>query len=283
MRPATVLIPDPAYAHDYRWAYDVEAAALDAGGVAVRPLPWTEAAGVGGDAVVLPLVAWGYHLEPDRWHALLDALEARGATVINPVPVLRWNSDKAYLEGLGARGIPTIPSRLVAAMDEAALDAARGEWGGDIVVKPPVSASASGTYRLGPGDALPEECAGRPMLVQPFLAAVASEGEYSLLLFDGVASHCVVKRPAAGDYRVQPHLGGREQPCAAPDGAVEIAQAALAAAPGDCAYARVDLLRGADGALRIIELELIEPSLWLQHAPDGGASFAAAIRRRLSP
>jgi hypothetical protein len=103
------------------------------------------------------------------------------------------------------------------------------------------------------------------------------------MLFDGVFSHAVVKRPRAGDYRVQPHLGGREEPCAAPDGAVDIARAALAATPGNPAYARVDLVRGNDGELKIMELELIEPSLWLQHAPDQGESFAAAIRRRANP
>ena len=121
------------------------------------------------------------------------------------------------------------------------------------------------------------------MIVQPFLRSVTDEGEYSLMLFDGEFSHAVVKRPKAGDYRVQPHLGGREEPCQAPDGAIEIANAALAAAPGEPAYARIDLVRGNDGELRIMELELIEPSLWLQHAPDNGESFAAAIRRRAFP
>ena len=108
------------------------------------------------------------------------------------------------------------------------------------------------------------------------LPSVAAEGEYSLLLFDGEFSHAVVKRPKAGDYRVQPHLGGREKACVPPDGAIELAQRALAAAPAETTYARVDLIRGRDGDLKVIELELIEPSLWLEHAPDG-ASFAAAV------
>ena len=90
-------------------------------------------------------------------------------------------------------------------------------------------------------------------------------------------SHAIVKRPKAGDYRVQPHLGGTEEPCAPPPGSIELAKAALAAAPAEAAYARVDMVRDAGGQLAIIELELIEPSLWLQHAPDGGAAFAATI------
>ena len=283
MSRAIVLTPAPDFGEAWDWAYDVEAAALEAGGVPVEPRPWTDPGAISAGDLFLPLVAWGYHEEAERWHALLDRLEAGGARVVNPVPVLRWNSDKAYLGELGGKGVPTIESRLVAAMDEDALAEARREWGGDIVIKPPVSASATGTYRLGPDDALPAGAAGKPTIVQPFLAAVTSEGEYSLMLFDGAFSHAVVKRPKAGDYRVQPHLGGREERCAAPAGSVAIAEAALAAAPGDCAYARVDMVRGLDGELKVMELELIEPSLWLQHAPDKGASFAAAIRARARP
>ena len=283
MTRAIVLTPAPDFGEAWDWAYDVEAAALEAGGVAVEPRPWTEPGAPGASDLVLPLVAWGYHQQPGRWHALLDGLEASGATVVNPVPVLRWNSDKSYLTELGARGVPTIASRLVAALDEQALAAARGEWGGDLVIKPPVSASATGTFRLGPGDPAPTEALGQPTIVQPFLPSVTEEGEFSLMLFDRVFSHAVVKRPKSGDYRVQPHLGGREQACAAPDTAIAIAEAALAVAPGDCAYARVDLVRGRDGELKVIELELIEPSLWLEHAPDEGRSFAAAVRRRMRP
>ena len=283
MTRAIVLVPAPDFPEKWDWAYDVEAGALEAGGVAVEPRPWTDAGEIGRGDMVLPLVAWGYHSDPNGWHALLDRLEASDATVVNPLPGLRWNSDKAYLTELGGRGVPTIPSRLVLAMSEDALAEARLEWGGEIVIKPPVSASASGTYRLGPEDSLPAAALGQAMIVQPFLASVTEEGEYSLMLFDGVFSHAVVKRPKVGDYRVQPHLGGREEACAPPDGSVDIAKGALAAAPGDCAYARVDLVRGVDGALKVIELELIEPSLWLEHAPDNGASFAAAIRRRMGP
>ena len=283
MTQAIVLVPAPDFPDKWDWAYDVEAAALEAGGVAVEPRPWTDLGDVGSNSLILPLVAWGYHEQSARWHGLLDRLEASGARIVNPVPVLRWNSDKAYLTELGERGIPTIPSRLKPAMSEEALAEARSLWGGDIVIKPPVSASATGTYRLSAEDQLPAEVLGQPMIVQPFLPSVTREGEYSLMFFDGAFSHAVVKRPKAGDYRVQPHLGGREEACSTPTGAVEIAVGALAAAPGECAYARVDLVRGADGELKVIELELIEPSLWLQHAPDKGTSFAAAIRRRMRP
>jgi glutathione synthase/RimK-type ligase-like ATP-grasp enzyme len=225
----------------------------------------------------MPLVAWGYHADPVRWHALLDRLEAEGRNVLNPVPLLRWNSDKRYLAELGRKGVAVIPTRIAERLDEAALAEARAEYGEELVIKPPVSASADGTHRLQPHDPLPDESRGRAMMIQPFLRSVADEGEYSIMLFGGIFSHAIVKRPKAGDYRVQPHLGGTEQPCAPPPGSIDLARAALDAAPAEAAYARVDMVRDGSGALAIIELELIEPSLWLQHAPDGGASFASTI------
>lgn len=277
---ATVLVPAPDYPEAWDWAYDVEAAALRRGGFEVEARPWTDPNAVDESDLVLPLVAWGYHLDPARWHALLDRLERERVPTFNPVPLLRWNSDKRYLTELAGQGLPVVPTRLVEATDEAALAHARADFGETLVIKPPVSAAADGTHLLGPSDPLPNSARGQAMMVQPFLPSVADEGEYSLLLFDGAFSHAIVKRPKPGDYRVQPHLGGREAPCPAPDGAIEIAHAALAAAPAGAAYARVDLVRGLDGKLAVMELELIEPSLWLDHAPDGGASFATAIAKR---
>ena len=275
---AAILVPAPDYPEDWDWAYEVEAAVLLRAGFSVEARPWTEAGDLSGFDLVMPLVAWGYHLDPPRWHALLDRLERDGVPVLNPVPLLRWNSDKCYLAELGGKGIAVIPTRLVEAMDDDALSQAREAYGGEVVIKPPVSAAADGTHRLGPNGALPDDARGRTMLIQPFLRSVSEEGEYSIMFFGGRFSHAIVKRPKAGDYRVQPHLGGSEQACEPPEGAIELAQSALATAPADAAYARVDLIRDDDGKLAVIELELIEPALWLQHAPDGGESFARAIR-----
>jgi glutathione synthase/RimK-type ligase-like ATP-grasp enzyme len=279
---AAIFVPAPDYPEDWDWAYEVEAAVLLRAGFSVEARDWTDPGDLAGFDLVMPLVAWGYHQDPPRWHALLDRLEHEAVPTVNPVPLLRWNSDKRYLAELAARGIATIPTRLVEALDNEALDEARREFGKDLVIKPPVSASAYGTHRLGPADPAPSDAIGQLMLVQPFLRSVSEEGEYSIMLFDNHFSHSVVKRPKPGDYRVQPHLGGTELPCEPPAGAIELAHAALAAAPAAATYARVDMVRGNDGELAIIELELIEPALWLQHAPDGGQSFAAALRSALA-
>jgi glutathione synthase/RimK-type ligase-like ATP-grasp enzyme len=108
--------------------------------------------------------------------------------------------------------------------------------------------------------------------------SILTEGEYSLILFDGVLSHSVVKRPKPGDFRVQPHLGGSTVRCDPPAGGEALAQAALAEAPVQATYARVDMIAGDAGELMIIELELVEPALFLNEAPDGSAPFGAAIR-----
>ena len=277
-----VLVPAPDFWEAWDWAYDVESAVLERAGIEVEPRPWTEPGDLAGFDLVMPLVAWGYHLDPPRWHALLDRLEAEGRKVLNPVPLLRWNSDKRYLAELGRKGVAVIPTRIAEQIDEAALAEARAEYGAELVIKPPISASADGTHRLLAHDPLPEESRGRAMMIQPFLRSVAEEGEYSIMLFGGEYSHAIVKRPKAGDYRVQPHLGGTEVPCTPPAGAIDLAKAALAAAPAEAAYARVDMIRDGSGALAIIELELIEPALWLQHAPGGGASFAEVIKSALA-
>jgi glutathione synthase/RimK-type ligase-like ATP-grasp enzyme len=108
---------------------------------------------------------------------------------------------------------------------------------------------------------------------------IARTGEFSLMLFDGECSHAVVKRPKSGDFRVQPNHGGITLPTQAPADAERLARQALAAAPAEATYARVDIVPDDEGALRIMELELIEPALFLDHSPDGGAAFTRSILR----
>jgi glutathione synthase/RimK-type ligase-like ATP-grasp enzyme len=117
------------------------------------------------------------------------------------------------------------------------------------------------------------------MIIQPLIEEIARTGEFSLMLFDGEFSHAVVKRPKSGDFRVQPHLGGVTLRSEAPPGGERLAKQALAAAPVKATYARVDIVPDDEGTLRIMELELIEPALFLDHAPDNGAAFTNSILR----
>jgi glutathione synthase/RimK-type ligase-like ATP-grasp enzyme len=278
------LVPAPGYPEPWNWAFDVQAEALRNAGLAVEAHSWTDFADGASFDLVMPLVAWGYNLDYPRWIDFLDRADAAGWRMANPVPLLRWNSDKTYLAELGSRGIPTVQTIAVDALDEQALADARQQFGvPELVVKPPISAGAHGTYRLGEGAPIPADVSGQRMLIQPFQKAIEGDGEYSLMLFGGRFSHAIVKRPKAGDFRVQPHLGGRDEPCDPPEGAIDLARTALAAAPAPATYARVDIIRDNDGELRIMELELIEPALFLHHSPDRGAAFASAVVAAAKP
>lgn len=154
---------------------------------------------------------------------------------------------------------------------------ARGSAPSEVVVKPAISGGADGTHRIAAGAGVPADALGQRRLVQPLMPGILSEGEFSIFFFDGAFSHAIVKRPAAGDFRVQEQFGGRETVWEASDDAQALAVAALAAAPAPPVYARVDMVGDAAGRLHIMELELIEPSLFLHFAPDKGAAFGSAV------
>jgi glutathione synthase/RimK-type ligase-like ATP-grasp enzyme len=248
---------------------------------------WTDPGDLSSFNMILPLLAWGYHRDMTQWFALLDRMEAEKLSVANPAKLLRWNSDKAYLLDLEGEGVAIVPTAIRESLNDTALDFAREIFGtGRLVVKPPISGGADGTFLIGPSDPLPAEVTGERMLIQPYLPAIAAEGELSLFYFDGHYSHAISKHPADGDFRVQEQFGGKERPLDAPDDARALAEAALAATQelmdcGPLTYARIDMLRDEDGAVRLMELELIEPSLFLRFAADGGAAFADAVHRAI--
>ena len=273
-----ILVPAPDYYEKWQPAFARKAAALTAAGLIVEQRVWTDPGDLSGHDLVLPLFAWGYQRDVAAWYALLDRLEGEGLPVVNPVPVLRWNSDKAYLAELAAKGVAVVPTVDVATLDDASLAEAMSDLLTDeVVIKPAISGGADGTHRIVPGAPIPADALGQRRLVQPLMPGILTEGEYSLFFFAGKFSHAIVKRPASGDFRVQEQFGGLETVSEATDAAQALAAQALAAAPASPVYARVDMVGDAAGALHIMELELIEPSLFLHHASDGGAAFGSAV------
>ncbi|WP_168453904.1 ATP-grasp domain-containing protein [Sphingopyxis microcysteis] len=273
-----ILVPAPDYYEKWQPAFARKAAALTGAGLIVEQRVWSDPGVLAGYDLILPLFAWGYQRDVAAWYGLLDRLEAESLPVANPVPVLRWNSDKAYLTELAAKGVAVVPTVEVAALDDASLATARRELGADeVVIKPAISGGADGTHRIAAGDAVPADALGQRRLVQPLMPGILTDGEFSLFFFGGKFSHAIVKRPAAGDFRVQEQFGGRETGWEANDAARALAAAALAAAPAPPVYARVDMVGDDAGKLHIMELELIEPSLFLHHAADKGAAFGAAV------
>jgi glutathione synthase/RimK-type ligase-like ATP-grasp enzyme len=272
-----VLCPTPEYEED--WSH-IKADYIRLFGEDTAFIDWTKADDLAAFDLITPLLAWGYPRDTATWFALLDRMEARQLRVANPVRVLRWNSDKSYLAELDVEGIATVPTRMSTALDLVALAAAREAFACDmLVVKPPISGGAEGTFRLSSGDTIPASVADKRMMIQPYLPSIAAEGEYSLFYFGGQLSHAIIKRPATGDFRVQEQFGGKEEAVVPLKQAETLAMRALAAASkitetSSLAYARVDMLRDREGQFRLMELELIEPSLFLHFAPDGGESFA---------
>jgi hypothetical protein len=279
-----ILTPDPADA--VKWGelpgelYATMAAPLAAAGLDVRPEPWTRAApeALAGYDLVLPLLVWGYHFDVARFRAAVGRWAEAGVRLRNPAPVLGWNCDKRYLDVLAAGGAPTIPTVFVDRLAPGDLARAAEAFGaGTLVVKPQVSGAAWKTLRVRPGDPLDGAPEG-PAMIQPFLPAIGEEGELSLFYFDRRFSHAVRKRPGAGDFRVQEQFGGVNQACEPPAEAIAAAEAVLAAIEAPLLYARVDLIRGLDGRFALIEIELIEPDLFLAYDRRAPERFAAAVR-----
>jgi glutathione synthase/RimK-type ligase-like ATP-grasp enzyme len=257
-------------------------------GIEGVPLVWNDPA---VDWASYDLVAvrttWDY---PNKIAAFLDWADQVAAvrTLWNPAPMLRWNTDKQYLRNLEALGVPIVPTHWFprgARHDLRAL-LLREEWP-EAVVKPVVSAAARRTRMVGPEtlaegeEFLTEQLTQRAMMVQPYVAAVSTVGELSLLYFNGRFSHAVRKIPAAGDFRVQTEHGGRVESVVPTTVELAAGQRVLDAVSEDTLYARVDLLPTADGEQRLLELEVTEPSMFLRWDDAAPGRFAAAIGERL--
>ncbi len=244
-------------------------------GITLEPVPWTNARPT---RPAWAQLAWGYHLQPARWETLLAAWP-EDMLLLNPPGVLRWNSDKRYLDDLEAAGVPVVPTRFAGIANEAEIAAARAAFGTDeLVVKPRISASARSTTRVGPGDPAPNLA---DAMIQPFMPAVLNQGELSIFMFGGEPGHAVRKVAAPGDFRVQREYGGAFTLVEPTGEELAVARAAIAAAPQAPFYARVDMVPDPDARPRLMELELIEPDLYLDLAPDRGAGFAALLAERL--
>jgi glutathione synthase/RimK-type ligase-like ATP-grasp enzyme len=235
------------------------------------------------DAVLIR-TTWDYF---KRYPEFLRWLASLPSPAINNAALLRWNSDKRYLLQIERLGVEIIPTRVVPGSElAAALSAMPGQ---QVVVKPAVSGGSWHTLRGSVGDLMFEEAlamlpAEFDYLLQPFVPEVVTDGEWSLLYFDGVFSHAVLKRAAPGDYRVQALFGGSEEalpPSAAMLASAERAlQAVAALGHPDHAYVRVDGVM-VDGRFLLMELEMIEPYVFMAHCPDAARRLAANLRRRL--
>jgi glutathione synthase/RimK-type ligase-like ATP-grasp enzyme len=252
-------------------------------GLDIEPVRWTDPfAGLEHYDAVLVLAVWDYQDNPQGFLALVDDLSALGVKVFNPPDLIRWNIRKTYLRELADKGAPVVPTLWPDAPTASDIAAAFDALGADeLVLKRQVGAGSRAQQRFTRGQAIPDgPLLDRPGMIQPFIPSIATEGEYSFLFIDGAFSHAVVKTPAAGDYRIQASFGGVSKGVTPSPADLDQARAVLAALDAPPLYARVDMVRGPDGKLMLMELELIEPFLYpVEDAPLGDLLAKALLKR----
>ncbi|MDP2342052.1 MAG: hypothetical protein Q8O67_13930 [Deltaproteobacteria bacterium] len=267
-------------------------AALRARGATVTLPIWDDEAASWDVDVVVVRSTWDYSERKDAFVAWALRVDAH-AVLLNPSSMVRWNTDKQlYLSDLAEQGVPTVPTAWLAkgdaVVDVKALVGGRGF--SDVVIKPIVGAGSRDTIRVDAADVatiaqrfVNEQLPRQALMVQPFLPRIA-EGEVSLIFLEterGLGySHAVIKQPKGGDFRSQPEFGSKIERHTPTSTEREIAERALHFAGGRPLFARVDLVTGLDGQPTLIELELVEPCLYLGWSDDGAAALADATLRR---
>jgi glutathione synthase/RimK-type ligase-like ATP-grasp enzyme len=237
--------------------------------------PWRSA-----DAVLIRS-CWDYHRRTREFLEWIKSLEKVDVRVWNSPNVIRWNTDKAYLRDLEAKGVPVIPTLWPDRSVQLRETLQHLGWQ-KAVIKPRISASAYLTRVTSTEDAneaqplFEDLLRGPGVMVQQFMVNVLTQGEWSLMFFGGEYSHGVIKTPKAGDFRVQHDHGGSERNAEPPAYVIEAAARAVQAVDTPPLYARVDGVES-NGQLLLMELELIEPALFLKSAPGAAETFADSI------
>ncbi|MAK59721.1 MAG: hypothetical protein CMK09_01960 [Ponticaulis sp.] len=273
---------DPVGQAEFELQFNCLSSALATSDIGLIPLAWNDPSTFWGDyAAVLIGTTWDYWEKPELFLQVLQRIEAENVTLFNSCQQVIWNSRKTYLKDLQSAGIPTIPTLWLDHPTTDGLEEAFERWKTDrIVVKRQIGAGSMGQLLLSRGDTLPDY--PHSAMVQPFVESIQAVGEYSFLFFDGDFSHALLKRPKAGDYRVQGHYGGWETRYSPDKSELTLARSVLDPLGEMPLYARVDLVRAPDDTLWLIELELIEPYLYPEQTDGLGERFASALLRRLS-
>ena len=230
---------------------------------------------------------WDYFDKIDAFYAWLDKLEQLNCQVLNPVKTVRWNADKRYLQDVAEKGLKIVPTCWLEMGQLFNAEEAFAALGPEkIIIKPSVSGGAKNTFALTREDAinstesinalLQEEA----FLVQPFVEEIKTKGEWSFLFFNGQYSHTILKNAKPGDFRVQHFFGGTIQTPEPPAALLEAAHNIIDHFAQDCLYARVDGVE-INGELHLMELELIEPFLFLGMSEGAMERYYEAIMEHL--
>ncbi len=285
-----ILTPDPDTAsYEGRWPYVLDAyrEALAGIDVEIFDQAWSQPLDRTYD-LICPLVVWGYHTKIDAFRETMAGLTQAGVAMLNPADIVSWNADKRYLRDLAEAGVRIIPTVFADRLSDEIITQARADFGQAVVLKPVVSAGAKNTlvFRDAHLSDAPREGKSAPpegaAMIQPFMPAIQSEGEWSLLFFGGDFSHAVLKTPKSGDFRSQPDYDAHLRTLPPPAEALQLANDALDYVGRDrLLYARADMVRDAAGRFCLMELELIEPDLYLTYDPEAMMRFKDAVEHAL--
>lgn len=260
--------------------------ALARAGLAPQPLRWGALVNPGSTIVIRS--TWDYVERPAHFAQWLDHLDAQQAMVLNATKTLRWSMHKGYLRDLALDGVATVDTDVVRRGESCSLREImeRRKWR-DVVIKPAVGGTSRLTVHY---DEIGHEAASEHLLkllanedvvVQPYLPSITDVGEISVIAIGGDVHMALVKTAKPGEWRVQADFGGTCQLTALTGEIRNAAVQALAAVSPTPAYARVDLVRGEDGMLQLLELELVEPELFFRLDPTLAERFARHLASRL--
>lgn len=242
-----------------------------------REIPWSHY-----DAVIIRST-WDYWNDVDGFLEVLQTIDA-STRLANSLQLVRWNLAKTYLREIEQKGVAIVPTFWPQQLDAVSVDGFFGQLAcAEIVIKPVVGANGEDTFRLRRGFD-PAELSGimplfrnRPSMVQRFMPCILAEGEYSLFFFNGDFSHAILKVPATGEFRSQEERGAEIRPVRPERKLLQRGQQALQTIDPTPLYARIDMVRDEAGDFVVMELELIEPSLYLRTDPGAPARFAEAL------
>ncbi len=230
---------------------------------------------------------WDYFEHPEIFSAWLEKIAVLGVKTFNPIAAIRRNQHKFYLKELQALGVDIIPTVFIEKNSGLALSALIPEHWQRVIIKPAVSGGAYLTRLFDRSEiaSVAAEYAPiaieRDLLIQPFMPEIQEQGELSLLFFGAKFSHAVLKRPSAGEFRVQSQFGGNYRAIEVSEELIDTAMKIIAAFGGELVYARVDGII-ADGRFLLMELELIEPDLYFDYDKGAKKRYVAALEAALA-
>lgn len=237
------------------------------------------------DAVIIRS-PWDYQHDPEAFMTVLEKIDQSSAQLENSLELVRQNINKTYLRDLQNRGIDIVPTlwreSYSSDMYHTFFDELQTH---EVVIKPVVSAGADNTFRLNGQtdtciiDKLHTIFDDRPFMVQPFMPNIVEEGEFSLFFFGDTYSHTILKTPKKEDFRVQEEHGGQLRKVNPEPQLLNHAHEILRTITPPPLYTRIDSVRTEDDAFALMELELIEPSLYFNMDPESPQLFARIFDR----